>query len=135
MMPPVRKCPRCGEEKPRDDFGTRKRPSGKTHSLPYCRACHVSYHKAWRNTPEGNAKFNRAELASKRRYPERERARNAVSRAIRQGLLNPAACVLEGGDCSGKIEAHHDDYSRPLDVVWVCRGHHRILDRQRRKVA
>lgn len=135
MMPPVRKCPRCREEKPLSEFGKRTRPSGRSHYLPYCRPCHVAYHKEWRNSDKGREKFARAEDASKNRYPDRLKARRIAQYAVDCGRLNPAACVLEGGDCSGKIEAHHDDYSRPLDVVWVCRGHHRILDRQRRKVA
>ena len=24
-----------------------------------------------------------------------------------------------------KVDAHHDDYSRPRDVRWLCRAHHR----------
>jgi hypothetical protein len=22
------------------------------------------------------------------------------------------------------VDAHHDDYARPLDVTWLCRRHH-----------
>jgi hypothetical protein len=55
----------------------------------------------------------------------RELAHQQVSIAIREGVLvRPDACEL----CSSKkgdwrtwlLHAHHEDYDRPLDVIWLC---------------
>jgi len=51
-------------------------------------------------------------------------ARVAVSHAVARGKLVHGPCESEGPACSGRIEGHHDDYSKPLDVRWLCRRHH-----------
>lgn len=56
------------------------------------------------------------------RYPDRVRARALVSRAIKSGKLVRLPCEICG--CIN-TQAHHDDYSKPLDVRWFCREHHR----------
>lgn len=56
--------------------------------------------------------------------PEKYRACNAVSNAIRDGRLTKAPCEVCG---KSKVEAHHDDYSKPLEVNWLCRKHHLYL--------
>jgi hypothetical protein len=48
------------------------------------------------------------------------KAHRAVRTAVNNGLIVKTLCVI----CGGKSEAHHPDYSRPLDVVWLCRPHH-----------
>lgn len=60
-----------------------------------------------------------------KRSKEREKAcaRTAVARALASGTLVRGSCEV-GGDCFGRIEAHHDDYSKPLEVRWICKGHH-----------
>lgn len=57
------------------------------------------------------------------RYPDRVSARNQVNAAVLSGWLEPQPCA----DCGNpdKPQAHHEDYSRPLDVVWLCRSCHR----------
>ena len=54
-------------------------------------------------------------------YPERNKARIAVNNAVRDGRLMRQPCFI----CGEKAEAHHPDYSRPLDVVWLCDSHHK----------
>jgi len=65
---------------------------------------------------------------------QRYRARNAekyaahleVRKAIAADMLaKPSCCELAHlGGCSGRLEAHHHDYSRPLEVRWLCVSHH-----------
>ena len=44
-----------------------------------------------------------------------------MARALRKGTLTkPLECEGCGPNYSGKLEAHHDDYSKPLDVKWFC---------------
>jgi ribosomal protein S27AE len=66
------------------------------------------------------------------RNPDRFRtAQNAAQRvyaAIKKGLLTrPDTCTRCG--LSGFIEAAHSDYTRPLDVTWLCRPCHRAWDK------
>ena len=54
----------------------------------------------------------------------RHRARQLVRNAIRREELIPQVCEICGNLVA---EAHHDDYSKPLDVRWLCRKHHVAL--------
>lgn len=55
------------------------------------------------------------------RYPERVAAREAVRLALKRGVLAKKPCEVCGENPSF---AHHSDYSKPLDVQWLCRPHH-----------
>jgi hypothetical protein len=56
------------------------------------------------------------------RYPEHASARYAVRKAIKNGKITRMPCEVCGGL---KVDAHHDDYSKPLEVRWLCKKHHR----------
>ena len=59
--------------------------------------------------------------------PEKATARQILNRAVRRGeIVKPSVCsqCYRGGEYS-RIEGHHDDYSRPLEVVWLCAVCHR----------
>lgn len=60
------------------------------------------------------------------RFALQRRAYYVVREALRKGHLERGSCEV-GGGCSGRVEGHHEDYSHPLDVTWLCRSHH--LDR------
>jgi hypothetical protein len=45
------------------------------------------------------------------------RARVAVASAIKRGTLIRMPCEKCGND---KSQAHHEDYSRPLEIQWLC---------------
>jgi ribosomal protein S27AE len=56
------------------------------------------------------------------RNPEKRKAHELVKAAIRKGDLKKLLCSQCG---NRKSLAHHQDYSRPLDVTWLCRECHR----------
>lgn len=59
---------------------------------------------------------------------EKRRCRQATAKAIRRGELERQPC----GTCGNQpAEAHHDDYSKPLDVMWLCRECHERLHCER----
>ena len=49
-------------------------------------------------------------------------AHSAVSRAIREGRLDRNPCVRCG---EAKSVAHHEDYDKPLEVMWLCQPCHK----------
>lgn len=53
-------------------------------------------------------------------HPKRRAAQVALGNAVRSGKVQKLPCLV----CGDKAEAHHPDYDRPLDVVWLCRPHH-----------
>ena len=69
---------------------------------------------------------NRAQrtAAYRSRYPERRIAHQAVQTALRNKSLVRAQCEVCGID---NTEAHHDDYSKVLNVRWLCHKHHMEL--------
>ena len=52
----------------------------------------------------------------------RNKCHNAVSRAIRSGELIRQPCIRCG---EVKSYAHHEDYDKPLDVMWLCQPCHK----------
>lgn len=46
----------------------------------------------------------------------------AVHRAIRRGALERGPCERCGA--TEDVHGHHTDYSRPLNVTWLCRKCH-----------
>ena len=63
------------------------------------------------------------------------RTRAAVNAAVQRGDLVPQPCEVcgtEGKRDDGRrlVQGHHDDYSKPLAVRWLCPTHHGELHQQ-----
>jgi hypothetical protein len=65
-------------------------------------------------------------------FPERHKAHEAVNNAVRDGRLQKKRECQRCGITPKRIEAHHADYSKPLDVEWLCKPCHAQADKERR---
>ena len=53
----------------------------------------------------------------------KENVRRLTWMKIADGTLIRLPCEVCG--TNKDVQAHHDDYSQPLDIRWLCRKHHR----------
>jgi hypothetical protein len=67
-----------------------------------------------------------------RRNPEKRRAYWTVKHALDKKLLTKQPCEVCG---KKKVEAHHQNYSKPLAVTWLCVEHHKEIHRQQKETA
>ena len=58
---------------------------------------------------------------------EKRAAHILLGSAIKQKKITKAPCAKCG---ELKVEAHHEDYSRPLDVTWLCQPHHKARHKE-----
>jgi hypothetical protein len=79
-----------------------------------------------RTDAERTAAATRAIQRHRARHPDKYAAREAVTRALRQGLLVREPCVVCRDERS---HAHHHSYAAAdqLSVTWVCVVHHRNI--------
>lgn len=81
--------------------------------------------KIYHATSAGKKATQISSIRQRQKYPEKYQARQEVLKAIRKGSLIKQPCEICG---IKKVEAHHDDYSKPLKVKWLCNKHHRDIE-------
>jgi len=75
------------------------------------------YERQRAKTPKARARSSAIVKRWRMENPAGYAAHNAVSNAVRNKTLSKEPCVF----CmSPDVHAHHRDYSRPLDVIWLC---------------
>jgi ribosomal protein S27AE len=146
----VRTCARCKIEKPLSDFARDHRKKfGRAYA---CRACEANRKKEYFARPE---LMRRQALWARNKYAQdptvgrsrrslyratheekpvsirslKESARRELRQAVRDGrITKPDQCSSCGS--ASVIHGHHHDYSRPLDVEWLCGSCHAIRHRK-----
>ena len=102
-------CSKCGKEKIRYEYAYKVQWT----CLPCERA--RSKHRS------ATLRATGVKIPTGKRYPVKQKARDAVATARKSGKITRLPCSVCGSE---KSEAHHEDYSKPLEVVWLCRTHH-----------
>jgi len=77
-----------------------------------------------RNVPlRSNIRFGKENVFYRGGVTQDDRARTIYQTAIKRGrLVNPKVCSVCGDNTH--VSGHHDDYSKPLDVKWLCHACH-----------
>jgi hypothetical protein len=133
MSTTVKTCFKCQRELPVAEFY--RHPQMADRHLGKCKQCtrtdvqdnyrkrreqYAHYERKRFQDPERRAAIQHYARISRGRDPMKYQARNATNNAIRDGKLIRKPCEV----CGAKAQAHHIDYSRPLDVRWLCHAHH-----------
>jgi hypothetical protein len=77
--------------------------------------------KAW-EAAHPDYRANATKERRKRDYVK-VKARETLRVEVREGRIKRGACEICG---EPSAEAHHPDYAKPLDVIWLCGVHHRV---------
>lgn len=140
-------CKKCGLEKPLSDFYKKIRSIDGYRG--YCKSCWADNNKKYyaknknsilaagkdyRERNQGKCRENSKNWKAKNtqkvreyrkrdfkkyceKYPEKVLAHRAVNTVLKNGSLIKQPCE----ECSNpNSQAHHDDYSKPLEVRWLC---------------
>lgn len=131
-------CIKCGADKELEEF---YKVSSKGNKLlrATCKRCMNLKSNKYQKTPHGRNSTNKAsskyrrtkkgkEVDSKRYWnaPEKVRARANLKYHLDKGHIQKEPCFC--GET--KVEGHHEDYSKPLDVEWLCKKHHTEKERK-----
>lgn len=131
----IKICFKCGEAKSETEFY--RHPEMADGRLGKCIDCAKADAKGYRRkglayyheydrvryqTPERKQQASAWRDRYRAAHPDRYRAQTAVAYAVRRGRLLRQPCEVCG---DAKSEAHHHDYSKPLEVEWLCFKCHR----------
>jgi len=134
-----KKCFKCGETKPLSEYY--KHQIMKDGHLNKCKECTKkdTRERAERksNDPEWVLSERKRHREKSRKYrdegrvkkynrksnidPKKKLATQTVGNAIRDKRIVKKPCAVCG---KSNVHAHHEDYSKPLDVVFLCIRHH-----------
>ena len=134
----TKKCFKCGAEKPLTSFYKHTRMAdGHVNKCKECnkrdvrenRLAKLGYYREYDKMRWQNDQRRRQVQYERTRqwneeHPEKYRAHYAVTNAVRDGRLKKEPCEVCG---AAFTHGHHDDYTKPLDVRWLCPSHHRQL--------
>lgn len=84
---------------------------------------HKEANSRFRRTEKGKLSVTKSRNTFRSRFPEKHAAHITLNNAVAAGKIQKLPCSVCGSN--SKVEAHHHDYSKPLDVDWLCQEHHK----------
>ncbi len=128
-------CRTEGARKSWRDYGTRNQAARRAyHADRYDKdpAATIARTQAYHQTEAGKAARRVADENQRAKDHEKRQARAAFNAAIASGVLVRQPCEVCG---DGPAHGHHEDYSKPLIVKWLCPKHHGARHREIRRQA
>ena len=133
-----KRCFKCEQSLPESEFYKHKAMA--TGTLNKCKECtkndvrknrkenfehYAEYEKQRYKKPSRRKALTFRAKVWREKNPEAYMAHSAVSRAVKSGKLVKDSCLFCNSD--ENVHAHHNNYSKPLDVIWLCaKCHHRM---------
>lgn len=109
--------------------------NGKPLNPPWqiCHECSRIRYKKYHKTKESKKVLKAAQSRMYLKHKEKWLVRLKTRYAIEKGLLKkPDRCEVCEKKVSGhKLQAHHEDYTKPLEVIFLCYSCHADADRER----
>jgi formylmethanofuran dehydrogenase subunit E len=156
-----KRCFKCGETKPLDQF-YRHNQMADGH-LSKCKDCtkadviahrernlekvkaydrqrsnlphRVAARRAYQKTDRFRDATRKAKAVWENTNPHKRLAVNSVNNAIRTGKIKKPDACSRCGETACRIEGHHPDYSKPLDVIWLCETCHKLEHKRLREIS
>ena len=133
-------CIVCRHRKPLSEFYAHPLTLDKHAGV--CKECHGrrmrrrqrrpdvrKYDRERAMTPQRIAMRRQITLRWRMENPQAYKAQTALGNAVRGGRVKKKPCQV----CGRKhVHAHHWNYARPLDVIWLCALHHQRLHSKER---
>ena len=140
----MKKCRKCGEEKPIEDYYVH--PQMSDGHLNICKECTKrrirnrslslegrEYDKKRNQMPKRKAWLKQYLRKRRKANKKKWQCSTIMWHAINSGeLIKPDVC----SECGtvDRVPGHHEDYSKPLEVIWLCGKCHRKRHKQYQRI-
>lgn len=141
MPDEIKTCSQCKEVKPVAEFADNKNGEYR-YKRSNCKSCTNIYGRDYRiknktilaekdrardQTPERKAYHVKRRRKWQLLNKEKRECHWRLLCAVKMGRIKKDPCEICG---EIKVDGHHDDYSKPLEVRWLCRLHHNQLHKE-----
>ena len=94
----------------------------------------LARNKIYSQKKEARIATGERQKRNRAKHPEKFKARSMLNNAVISGkMIKPVACD-SCSRLSTRIEGHHPDYAKPLEVIWLCNSCH-VQEHKNEKVA